>query len=145
MAQAVPATRGAAFSAFVTDLRSSMLWLTTLGRAPAFCTSAAAAESVTATTGRPSAAIQLPAVREVPRVDTSPAPLPAAARVALWGARDAADGSLAMACVTINPPQRTPPTAASRVPRRTIRRRACLMHGLPKPYGAASTPPGLRS
>lgn len=107
-----------------------MLWPTIFDATPARSTSAAAFASVTATTGRPSVPIQVPAVWAVPRLDTSAAPGLSEVPESLSGKAEVPDGSLAMAaCVTIAPPRRSPPTAASRVTRRTIRRRACLMHG----------------
>jgi hypothetical protein len=93
-----------------------MVWLTTLATAPASRTSAAAFSSVTATTGRPSASIQLPAVREAPRSVTSSWPV-RAARVSALGVSGSPDVSLATACVTISPPQASPPMAASRAMR----------------------------
>ncbi|GAA3833634.1 hypothetical protein GCM10023083_77500 [Streptomyces phyllanthi] len=71
-------------------------------------------------------------MRASPSLDTSPEPVPATVRAVLVGGADPlAGGSLAMACVTISPPQSSPPTAASRVTRRTTRRRACLIPWLP--------------
>ncbi|GHB46900.1 hypothetical protein GCM10010377_42300 [Streptomyces viridiviolaceus] len=57
--------------------------------------------------------------------------MPEADCATVRGTADASGGSLATARVTIVPPRRSPPTAASRATRRTMRRRACLMPALP--------------
>lgn len=133
-AQEVPDTRGAVRRASVADFRSSPLYSTILGRAPACSTSAAAFSSVTATTGSPSSAIQVPAVRSAPSSFTRPFPVPDAANTALRVAGGEVVGSVAIAaCVTIRVPQISPPAAVSRATRFTTRRRACLIAWLPNP------------
>ena len=83
-------------------------------------------------------------MRAAPNLSTSAAPgFVTTDSAALRGTAAVPGGSLAMAaCVTMAPPRRSPPTAASRVTRRTVRRRTCLMPGSRNPERADSTPRG---